>query len=59
MVFLAFIVAMSFFIACIYSGILIIAGSFSFVMYKSGKFTKSEAINGAFHMTTRATKTPK
>jgi len=44
-----FIVMVLFFVACLYAGVLIIAGSFAFVMFKMGKFTKTEAINYALY----------
>lgn len=44
-----FVAMMSFFITCLYSGILIVAGSFAFVMYKMDKFSKSEALNYALY----------
>lgn len=44
-----FIVMMLLFVACLYSGVLIVAGSFAFVMLKMGNFTKIEAINYALY----------
>jgi len=40
---------MLFFIACLYVGVLIVAGSFALVMFKTGKLTKTEAINYALY----------
>jgi len=47
--FAVFVAVMSFFIVCLYLGILIVAGSFAFVMYKMGHFSKSEALNYALY----------
>lgn len=47
--FAIFVAIMSFFIACLYSGVLIVAGSFAFVMYKMGNFSKAEALNYALY----------
>ncbi len=44
-----FVLMMLFFTACIYAGMLIVAGSFAFVMFKIGKFTKVEAFNYALY----------
>jgi ABC-type multidrug transport system fused ATPase/permease subunit len=47
--FALFVAVMSFFIVCLYLGVLIVAGSFAFVMYKTGHFSKSEALNYALY----------